>query len=158
MKFYLAGPVGYGTPGINWKKKIKHDLRTAGHEVYDPIENDVHYALVEAMNKMKKQPMLYHIEIKEIMQEIFIDDCKFIANCDYVICYFVGKSYGTISEQGIAHFANVFLGKKVRSICIFEDFIPDEWLLCCADYIFFSLSEAKEFLGRFCNETLCSSC
>ncbi len=54
MKFYLAGPVGYGNPGIEWKLEIKNYLRRAGHNVYDPIENDSNYPKVTRLNEIKK--------------------------------------------------------------------------------------------------------
>ena len=121
MKFYLAGPVGYGKYGTKWKDGIKELLRNKGYEVYDPIENDEKYTNVSKMNEMKKYPKKHHKAIKRIMQEIFIDDCKFITDCDYIICYFSGRALGTASEQGIAYYLNLFLGKKVRTISIFED-------------------------------------
>lgn len=147
MKFYLAGPVGYGENGIEWKREIKEYLREKGNVVYDPIENDHKYPLVEKMNIMKSQSKRYFREIKEIMQEIFVDDCEFITNCDYLICYYIGRSYGTISEQGIAYYLNKFLNKKVKTINIFhESFNPDEWVLCCSDYVFFNIEECMNFL------------
>ena len=97
MKFYLAGPVGYGYPGIEWKSDMKKILRGKGHEVYDPIENDIKYPEVPRMNTMKDNPKKNWREIKMIMQEIFIDDCSYIQQCDYIICYFIGKAFGTIS-------------------------------------------------------------
>ena len=153
MKFYLAGPVGYGNPGKEWKENIKSILIDAGHEVWDPIENDANYPGVNEMNQMKENPRIYFKEIKEIMQGLFIDDCKFIDECDYIICYFVNRSYGTISEQGIAYYASKLLGKKVKTLCIFHDsFFPDEWVLCCSDYVFFSIHDAEKFIGeRFCS-------
>jgi nucleoside 2-deoxyribosyltransferase len=152
MKFYLAGPVGYGSPGREWKNGIKNSLINSWHEVWDPIENDANYPRVNEMNKMKENPRVYFKEIREIMQEIFFDDCKFIEECDYLICYFVNRSYGTISEQGIAHYLSKMAGRRVKTICIFhETFIPDEWTLCCSDYVFFSLSEAEKFImEEFC--------
>lgn len=146
MKFYLAGPVGYGTPGVEWKESLKHMLRKKGHEVYDPIENDHRYARVKEMNEMKSNPKEYWREIHSIMQEIFRDDCVFITECDYIICYFVGKSFGTISEQGIAYYAKIFHQSNVQTLCIFEPaFVPDEWILGCADYTFFSLADFISF-------------
>jgi|SRR3989344_531965 len=148
MKFYLAGPVGYGNPGIEWKEKIKKELRSKGHEVYDPIENDGKYPGIKDMNKMKLDSKKYFDEIRKIMQEVFIDDCKFITECDYLICYFIGRSYGTISEQGIAFYLNKFLNKKVKTINVFsKEFYPDEWIICCSDYYFLSISECLDFLG-----------
>ena len=152
MKFYLAGPVGYGNPGREWKEKIKSMLIRYGHDVWDPIENDANYPLVDNMNKMKEKPKIYFKEIKEIMQGLFIDDCKFIEKCDFLICYFINKSYGTVSEQGIAYYASKLLNKKVKTLCLFHDsFFPDEWVLCCCDYVFFSIEELENFIeGRFC--------
>ena len=152
MKFYLAGPVGYGNPGREWKEKIKSMLIRYGHDVWDPIENDANYPLVDNMNKMKEKPKIYFKEIKEIMQGLFIDDCKFIEECDFLICYFINKSYGTVSEQGIAYYASKLLNKKVKTLCLFHDsFFPDEWVLCCCDYVFFSIEELENFIeGRFC--------
>lgn len=147
MKFYLAGPVGYGKDGTKWKDNIKKILRAKRHEVYDPIENDEKYEDVEEMNKMKDNPRKYHKEIKKIMAEIFIDDCKYITECDYIICYFSGKALGTASEQGIAYYLNLFSGKNVKTISIFsEGFHPDEWTICCSNHIFFSTKECITFL------------
>jgi hypothetical protein len=147
VKFYLAGPVGYGNPGREWKHDLVTLIRDAGHTVYDPIENDDKYPLVETMNQLKKSPRENCAKIKEIMQEIFIDDCEFITGSDYIICYFAGRALGTSSEQGIAYYLNRFMGKRIKTICIFDkEFMPDEWTLCCSDYTFFSLDECKEFL------------
>ena len=147
MKFYLAGPVGYGPDGVLWKQNIKLFLRSRNHEVYDPIENDGNYSRVKEMNEMKYNPKKYHAEIKAIMQEIFQEDCKFIGDCDYLICYFTGRAYGTISEQGIAYYLSTFLRKNIRTLCIIaQDFHPDEWVLCCSDEIFFSIEECLTFL------------
>ncbi len=147
MKFYLAGPVGYGFPGKEWKEEIKCLLRDKGHEVYDPLENDHRYPRVLAMNEMKANPRRYWKDIREIMQEIFRDDCAFISTCDYLICYFVGRAYGTISEQGIAHYLSTFQNNKVKTLCIFDvTFTPDEWTLCCADEVFFDLPSCIDFL------------
>ena len=152
MKFYIAGPVGYGAPGKEWKENIKSMLIRAGHEVWDPIENDANYPRVNEMNEMKKNPKLHFKEIKDVMQGLFIDDCKFIENCDFLICYFANKSYGTISEQGIAYYISKLLKKKVKTLCVFHDsFFPDEWVLCCSDYVFSSIDKLEEFIKeRFC--------
>ncbi len=147
MKFYLAGPVGYGVPGIEWKQEIKDALRKKGHVVYDPIENDGKYPDIERMNVMKQNPKKYYKDIKSIMQQVFVDDCEFITDCDYLICYFVGRSYGTISEQGIAYYLSTFFEKKVKTITILDPaFHPDEWVLCCSDFVFFSLEEGIAYL------------
>lgn len=147
QKFYLAGPVGYGKDGTDWKEKLKQILRKNGHTVYDPIENDGKYPLIPKMNKLKEESKKNFKEIKQIMQNVFTDDCEFIKESDYLLCYFKGRAYGTISEQGIAYFANKFFNKKVKTISIFdESFIPDEWVLCCSDYIFFSTEECEKFL------------
>lgn len=149
MKFYLAGPVGYGSPGIEWKEEMKEFLRSCGHEVYDPIENDHKYPLVAKMNVLKENAREHTLEIKQIMQEIFMDDCAFISECDYVICYFAGRGYGTISEQGIAYYLQKFFGKSIQTLSIFDStFHPDEWLLCCSDHVFFSIPECVSFLRR----------
>ena len=158
MKFYLAGPVGYGTPGTEWKDKIKALLRRHGHEVYDPIENDHKYPEVSAMNVMKDNPKKHQEEVRKIMQPIFWDDCAYITDCDYVICYFVGNSLGTSSEQGIAYYLNRFLGKNVKTLTIFDrSFHPDEWVLCCSHHVFFSINDCIRFLEGLCDETLCDS-
>lgn len=147
MKFYLAGPVGYGPEGTTWKDDIKCILRSKGHEVYDPIENDGKYPDVLKMNIFKFDPKKYYKEIHQIMQEIFFDDCDYITNCNYLICYFSGRSYGTVSEQGIAYYLNKFLHKNIQTISIFsEEFSPDEWVLCCSNHVFFSKEDALAFL------------
>lgn len=149
MKFYLAGPVGYGIPGVEWKSELKSYLRSCGHEVYDPIENDGKYLRVSEMNMMKENPKIYYKDIHEIMQEIFLDDCLFISDCDYLICYFIGRSYGTISEQGIAYYLKTFLNKKVKTLNIFDNtFQPDEWIICCSDEIFSNVEECIKFLRK----------
>lgn len=158
MKFYLAGPVGYGHPGIEWKSEIKKILRVAGHEVYDPIENDTKYPEVSSMNLMKKNPQKNWRNIKRIMQKIFIDDCLYIEKCDYIICYFIGRAFGTISEQGIAYYCTKLNNKRVKTISIFEEnFNPDEWTLCCSDYVFFSLYEFIHYLKGENNEIIRTS-
>ncbi len=149
LKFYLAGPVGYGSPGIEWKQEMKDILRSYNHEVYDPIENDDKYPEIPKMNILKENPKEHYKEIKRIMKTVFIDDCEFITNCDYVICYFTGRALGTASEQGIAYYLNKFLNKNVKTISIIdESFKPDEWVLCCSDHVFFSIKECNEFLAE----------
>jgi nucleoside 2-deoxyribosyltransferase len=147
MRFYLAGPVGYGNPGTEWKYDIKQLLRERGHEVYDPIENDDNYSEVVTMNEMKKSPEIHCQKIREIMQRIFRDDCEFISTCDYIVCYFANRGLGTSSEQGIAYYLNNFLNNKIQTISIFDpNFRPEEWTLCCSDHIFFNLPETINFL------------
>lgn len=147
MKLYLAGPVGYGTPGIEWKEEIKNVLRKKGHVVYDPIENDEHYPRVVELNEWKKSPRKHWIDIHNLMQDIFVDDNNFITECDYIICYFAGRALGTSSEQGISYYLKTFLKKKITIISIFDkSFNPDEWTLCCSDKVFFSMKDCLKFL------------
>lgn len=151
MKIYLAGPVGYGHPGKEWKEEIKSLLRKKGHEVYDPIKNDGKYPEVDKMNRLKLSPKKHHLEIKRIMQQIFLDDTKYISNADYVICYFAGRALGTSSEQGIAYYLNKLGNRKTKTISIFdENFNPDEWVICCSDHIFFDIKSCIKYLkGTF---------
>ena len=147
MKIYLAGPVGYGTPGIEWKQEFTKTLRTRGHTVYDPIDNDILHPEVPKMNTMKEDPKQNWREIKRIMQSIFNEDCRFITDFDYLICYFSGRALGTASEQGIAYYLRNFLDKKVQTISLFDSsFKPDEWTLCCSDHVFFNTSDCLHFL------------
>jgi hypothetical protein len=159
MKFYLAGPVGYDAEGVAWKKGMKDFLRQSGHEVYDPIENDFKYPQVSKMNILKENSKENWAATKEIMQEIFRDDCRYITNCDFLICYFKGRSLGTAAEQCLAYFLTKLGGKRIKTINIFDcSFNPDEWVLCCSDFVFFSIEDCLKFLKRrFKDETLCHS-
>ncbi len=83
------------------------------------------------------------------MQGIFKDDCNYIRNCDYVICYFSGRSLGTAAEQTLAYFLNIYSKKRIKTITIFdENFKPDEWTIYCSDYVFFSINECLKKLKK----------
>ncbi|MGB8129072.1 MAG: hypothetical protein WCG81_04715 [Candidatus Angelobacter sp.] len=149
MFFYLAGSIEYSPDlGKGWRAVITPVLKSLGHEVYDPAEDEVkNLTAVEATEfRTWKQSDLSRF--RRTIQKIIAYDLDLIEHqCDAIVCYwdqYAGRGAGTQGELTFAH----RMGIPVYLICGMPVEQISGWLLGCATEIFLSFEEFNEFVQR----------
>jgi hypothetical protein len=149
MRFYLAGSIEYSPDlGKGWRAQIAPLLKSLGHEVYDPAEDErKNLTETEALEfrgwKSSDLP-----RFQEAVRKIIAYDLDLIEReSDAIICYwdrYAGRGAGTQGELTFAH----RLGIPVYLICGIPVAEISGWLLGCASQVFEDLEAFHQFISR----------
>jgi hypothetical protein len=154
MMAYLCGPIEFTEDGGKiWRRKLTPFLRDMlGHRVYDPAEDELKSLTEEEVAHFREWKSTDVDRYRRTIRKIVAFDLDLIENkADYVICYWPegAKSGGTAAEMTLAYRKNlpVYL---VTPLPLAE---ISGWMIGCADHVFASIDELKEFLtARFARE------
>ncbi len=146
MLFYLAGSIEYSPDlGKGWRAEITPALKSLGHEVYDPAEDELkNLSEVEAQEfrSWKKDDLP---RFQETIRKIIAYDLDLIEKqCDAIVCYwdqYAGRGAGTQGELTFAH----RIGVPVYLICGIPVEQMSGWLLGCATEVFTSFDGFHAF-------------
>jgi hypothetical protein len=149
MLAYLCGPIEFESDGGRlWRRKLAPFLReTLGHRVYDPAEDETKNLSEEEVANFRSWKASDPDRFRRAIRKIIAFDLDLIEKeADYVVCYWEGggaQSGGTSGELTIA------LRKGIP--VYFVTPLPLEkvsgWMLGCADQVFSSIEQLKEFLA-----------
>jgi nucleoside 2-deoxyribosyltransferase len=149
MFFYLAGSIEYSPDkGKAWRARLAPVLKTLGHDVYDPAEDELK-SLTEIEAREFRAWKRTDLEgFRRAVQKIIAYDLDLIEQrADAIICYwdeYAGRGAGTQGELTFAH----RMGIPVYLICGVPVEQISGWLLACASEIFTSFEQFHQFAGR----------
>lgn len=152
MLAYLSGPIEFaGDSGKLWRRKLAPFLEeTLGHRVYDPVEDEKKNLTEEEVACFRQWKSTDLERYRRTVRKIIHFDLDMVENrATYLICVWDdpnARSGGTSAEITAA------LRKKIPVYLVSS--LPREqvsgWMLACADEVFSSIEELKEFLlARF---------
>lgn len=148
MLFYLAGSIEYSPDlGKGWRAEVAPLLKSLGHEVYDPAEDErKNLTEIEARDfrawKAADLPRFQRTVRKIIAYDLDLIERE----CDAIICYwdrYAGRGAGTQGELTFAH----RLGIPVYLICGVPLAEMSGWLLGCASEVFDDLDGFRRFIS-----------
>jgi nucleoside 2-deoxyribosyltransferase len=149
MMFYLAGSIEYSPDlGKGWRAEITPLMKSLGHEVYDPAEDETKDLTEIEARDFRSWKRTDIPRFQRTIRKIIAYDLDLIErHCDAVICYWdlhAGKGAGTQGELTFAH----RLGRPVYLICAMPPAEISGWILGCATEIFTGFAEFREFMNN----------
>jgi hypothetical protein len=148
MLAYLCGPIEFAAEGGRmWRRKLSPFLtEELGHRIYDPAENEKKNLNEEEAAHFREWKMTDLDRFRGVVRKIIQFDLQIVENkADYIICFWdeqVAHSGGTEAELTAAYRKGIPVYLVVPA--------PSEqvsgWILACADRIFASVDELKDFL------------
>jgi len=105
MMFYLAGSIEYSPDlGKGWRAEITPLLKSLGHEVYDPAEDETKDLTEVEVRDFRSWKRTDLPRFQRTIRKIIAYDLDLIERqCDAVVCYWdshAGKGAGTQGELG----------------------------------------------------------
>jgi nucleoside 2-deoxyribosyltransferase len=150
MLAYLCGPIEYAAGGGKlWRRKLTPFLREdLGHRVYDPAEDEKKSLTDEEVAHFREWKKADPERFRRVVRKIIHFDLELIENkADYLICYWdneIAQSGGTAAELTIAY-------RKGIPVYLVSPSPAEQisgWMLACADQVFPSIEELKQFLAE----------
>lgn len=148
MLFYLAGSIEYAPDfGKGWRAQITPLLRTHGHEVYDPAEDERKNLTEIEAQEFRSWKTKDFVRFQNTVRKIIAYDLDLIEHrCDAILCYWdehAARGAGTQGELTFAH----RMGIPVYLVCGVPLESVSGWLLGCATQVFRSLGEFQDFVS-----------
>lgn len=155
MLAYLCGPIEFAQDGGRlWRRKLTPFLRDQlGHRVYDPAEDEKKNLTDEERANFRGWKTQDVDRYRRVIRKIIAFDLDLIENkADYLVCYWdadAAQSGGTPAELTVAHRKGI----PVFLVTPLELGAVSGWMLGCADQVFATVEDLKEFLAaRFLRE------
>jgi nucleoside 2-deoxyribosyltransferase len=148
MLFYLAGSIEYSPDlGKGWRADITPLLKSLGHEVYDPAEDELKNLTETEAREFRAWKTSDLPRFQQTVRKIIAYDLDLIEqHCDAIVCYWdrhAGRGAGTQGELTLAH----RLGIPVYMICGVPVEEISGWLLGCASEVFTDFDAFRRFAG-----------
>jgi hypothetical protein len=148
MLFYLAGSIEYSPDlGKGWRAQITPLLKSLGHSVYDPAEDEKKNLTETEMREFRHWKTSDLSRFQRTVRKIIAYDLDVIEQkCDAIVCYWdrhAGRGAGTQGELTFAH----RLGIPVFLICGMPVGEISGWLLGCATEVFVDFDGFREFMS-----------
>ena len=146
MLFYLAGSIEYSPDlGKGWRAEITPLLKSLGHEVYDPAEDELKNLTETEAREFRAWKTSDLPRFQKTVRKIIAYDLDLIEqHCDAIVCYWdrhAGRGAGTQGELTVAH----RLGIPVYMICGVPVEEISGWLLACASEVFTDFDAFRHF-------------
>jgi len=147
MLFYLAGAIEYSPDlGKSWRAEIAPLLRSLGHEVYDPAEDERKNLTEVEVRDFRAWKTSDLPRFQQTVRKIIAYDLDLIEQrCDAIVCHWdrhACRGAGTQGELTFAHRLGIPV-YLVRGVPLEE---ISGWLLGCATRVFADFHELREFL------------
>ncbi len=147
MLFYLAGSIEYSPDlGKGWRAEITPVLRSLGHDVYDPAQDEMKNLSEAEMREFRSWKKTDLPRFQQTIRKIIAYDLDLIQrDCDAIVCFwdqYAGRGAGTQGELTFAH----RMGIPVYLICAIPTEDVSGWLLGCATEVFTGFEEFRRFL------------
>ena len=148
MLFYLAGSIEYSPDlGKAWRAQITPLLKSLGHSVYDPAEDEKKNLTETEMREFRLWKTSDLPRFQRTVRKIIAYDLDMIEQkCDAIVCYWdrhAGRGAGTQGELTFAY----RLGIPVYLICGMPVGEISGWLLGCATEVFVDFDGFREFMN-----------
>ena len=148
MLFYLAGSIEYSPDlGKGWRAMITPLLKSLGHEVYDPAEDEQKNLTEVEIREFRSWKQSDLPRFQQTVRKIIAYDLDLIEReSDAIICYWdrsAGRGAGTQGELTFAHRLEIpvylVTGVPLEEI--------SGWLLGCATEVFLDFAGLYQFIG-----------
>lgn len=148
MMFYLAGSIEYSPDlGRGWRRQVTPLLKSLGHEVYDPAEDEMKNLSEIEVREFRSWKKSDLARFRNTIRKIIAYDLDRIERqCDAVVCYwdaYAGQGAGTQGELTFAH----RLGIPVYLVCGMPAEEISGWILGCATEVFAGFDGFREFMN-----------
>jgi nucleoside 2-deoxyribosyltransferase len=148
MLLYLAGSIEYSPDlGKAWRAQITPLLKSLGHSVYDPAEDEKKNLTETEMREFRLWKTSDLPRFQRTVRKIIAYDLDLIEHkCDAIVCYWdrhAGRGAGTQGELTFAY----RLGIPVYLICGMPVGEISGWLLGCATEVFVDFDGFREFMN-----------
>jgi nucleoside 2-deoxyribosyltransferase len=148
MLAYLCGPIEFASDGGKlWRRKLAPYLRDElGHRVYDPAEDERKNLSEEEAAHFREWKTADLERFRRVVRKIIHFDLDLIENkADYLICFWPA---GTAPSGGTSAEISVAFRKGIPVYLVTDAPVAEisGWMLACADRIFGSVEELKQFL------------
>jgi nucleoside 2-deoxyribosyltransferase len=148
MMFYLAGSIEYSPDlGKGWRAQITPLLKSLGHEVYDPAEDEMKNLTEIEVREFRSWKRADLPRFQDTIRKIIAYDLDLIERqCDAIVCYwdgYAGKGAGTQGELTFAH----RLGRPIYLVCGMPAEEISGWILGCATEVFGSFDDFREYMN-----------
>jgi hypothetical protein len=148
MLFYLAGSIEYSPDlGKGWRAEITPLLKSFGHDVYDPAEDEKKNLTEIEVRDFRGWKVTDLPRFQRTIRKIIAYDLDLIEQrCDAIVCYWdrhAGRGAGTQGELTFAH----RLGIPVYLVCAVPVDEVSGWLLGCATEVFADFAGFREFMS-----------
>lgn len=146
MLFYLAGSIEYSPDlGKGWRAEITPLLKSLGHEVYDPAQDEQKNLSDIEVREFRSWKRSDLPRFQQTIRKIIAYDLDLIEHrCGAIVCYwdqYAGRGAGTQGELTLAH----RIGVPVYLICGIPIEDMSGWLLGCASRVFTSMQGFWDF-------------
>jgi hypothetical protein len=147
MRAYLSGSIEYASDfGKGWRAQLTPFLRSLGHDVYDPADDEKKNLSDEEVRDFRAWKASDLARFQATVRKIIAWDLNWIeSRCDYVICYWdaaAARGAGTQGELTFAHRVRIpvylVLGMPVHDV--------SGWILGCASEVFEDFVHLRSFL------------
>ena len=139
IKFYLAHSLLERKKIRRIEEQLEQEL---GIELINPFY-DTNRMDIQKIDKGRRVPFSKKSDYKKIVE----GDLKLIRGADGIIA-FVGKKLSVGSMMEIFYAARILKNKKIYLVIQNKKIRYHPWLVYCADEIFTSVNELKEFLEK----------
>ncbi len=149
MLFYLAGSIEYSPDlGKGWRSTITPLLKSLGHQVYDPAEDERKNLTEVEIREFRSWKQSDLPRFQQTVRKIIAYDLDLIEReCDAIVCYWdrhAGRGAGTQGELTFAH----RLGMPVYLIAGMPVDEISGWLLGCATEVFADFAGFCDFISQ----------
>jgi nucleoside 2-deoxyribosyltransferase len=148
MQVYLTGAIEYSPDhGKRWRAEVTPFLRSLGHEVYDPAEDETKNLTEVERREFRGWKHSDLPRFQQTIRKIIAYDLDWIEQrTDYIIAYWdehASKGAGSQAELTFAHRRGipVYLVTKLPVGSV------SGWILGCASQVFTGFDELKQFLA-----------
>jgi len=149
MRAYLSGSIEYSPDrGKAWRASLTPFLRSLGHEVYDPAEDERKNLSDEERRDFRGWKHTNLPRFQQVIRKIIAYDLDWIEHhTDYVVAYWDGYATRGAGSQAELSFAHRH-GIPVYLVSAMPIAAVSGWILGCATEVFMSFESLKEFLQR----------
>jgi hypothetical protein len=149
MLAYLSGSIEYSPDrGKGWRSGLAPFLKSLGHDVYDPAEDERKNLSDEEQRDFRGWKHNDLPRFQQVIRKIIAYDLDWIEHrADYIVAYwddFATRGAGSQAELSFAyrHGIPVYLVSAMPIAAV------SGWILGCATEVFMSFEGLKEFLRQ----------
>lgn len=147
MLVYLSGAIEYSPDhGKTWRAELTPFLRSLGHEVYDPAEDETKNLTDAERLEFRGWKRSDLPRFQQTIRKIIAYDLDWIEyRCDYIVAFwdeYAGRGAGSQAELTLAHRRGI----PVYLVTELPLGSVSGWILGCASEVFAGFDQLKSFL------------
>jgi hypothetical protein len=149
MLAYLSGSIEYSPDhGKTWRAALTPFLRSLGHEVYDPAEDEKKSLTEVEQREFRAWKHSDLPRFQQTIRKIIAYDLDWIEHrADYIVAYwdeYVSRGAGSQAELSLAHRRGI----PVYLVTELPLGNVSGWILGCASEVFSSFEDLRQFMTK----------